>query len=88
MDDKIYNYKEKGNNFQNNQLNMKRTRNSFKKDIINCKTSSQKTNISLKIKTNKLKELNKYNSSNYKTLNQFRTNKSKPKEKQLNNVYF
>ena len=87
MDDKIYNYKEKGNNFQNNQLNMKRTRNSFKNDIINCKTSSQKTNMSLKIKTNKLKELNKYNSSNYKTLNQFRANKSKPKEKQLNNVF-
>ena len=31
--------------------------------------------------------MNKYNSSNYKTLNQFRTNKSKPKEIQSNNIF-
>ena len=87
MDDKIYNYKEKGKQIQNNQLNLKKTKNFFKKDIINCKTSSKNNNISLNIKANKLKELNKYNSSNYKTLNQFRTNKSKPKEIQSNNIF-
>jgi len=33
MDDKIYNYKEKGKQIQNNQLNLKKTKNFFKKDI-------------------------------------------------------
>ena len=39
MDDKIYNYKEKGKQIQNNQLNLKKTKNFFFFFIINCKTS-------------------------------------------------
>ena len=84
MDDNIYNYKEKMKKLNNNQMTFKKQRNPFKKDILLYKTSTKNTDRSLKMKTNRFNQQNKYDSSNYRTLNQFRSNKTKEKELKLN----
>ena len=83
MDGKIYNYKEKGKHLQTNTLNLKNSTNSFKNDIIYLKTS-QNADKSAKIKPNKFKQKNKDFFTNYRTLNQFHSNRKKQKEMQLN----
>ena len=87
MDEKIYNYKFKGNLLKPNHSNNKKQSNYLKKDIILFKNSANNSNNSINKRGNGDKIMNKFIGDKYKTVNNFPYKRIKSDEIQFKKLF-